>query len=44
MLVVMNVLYARMFWALQDKLRPEMDGRKLGTKYYVLDTGAVSTM
>ena len=35
----MNVLYARMLLALQEKLKPNMDA--LGTKYYALDTGAV---
>ncbi len=40
-------VYARMLWALQEKLKPEMDPKKMdafGTKYYALDTGAVSTM
>jgi len=35
-------VYARMLWALQEKLKPTMDA--FGTKYYALDTGAVSTM
>ena len=38
----MNVLYARVLWVLQDKLKAKMDG--FGTKYYALDKCAVSNM